>query len=76
MITLHFANPADSPTGAVCIRLRFARRDGVPALYYAHGSRTIRREDWPMPGATIHADSERDRRIVYDTLGVYPCTTD
>jgi len=73
---LRFANPADSPTGAGTIRLRFGRRDGVPVLHYAHGSRTIRREDWPIPGATIHADTERDRRIVRDVLGVDPCAAD
>lgn len=79
MIRLHFPTPADSPTGASPLRIRYSiQREGgraVPVLRYAHGTRELTREAWPgfeAAGARIECDSPREAGVVAEALALPP----
>lgn len=76
MISLHFPNLADSPTGRASLRVRYSlERDGgrmVPVLRFAHGTGQLTRSAWEgfsTAGAVLRADSERERRVLREVLG-------
>ena len=76
MIRIDFPTAADSPTGQTPVRIRFRmeRRGGatVPVLTYQHGAAELTREAWAgfqAAGATIAAESDRERAIVAEALG-------
>lgn len=76
MIRLHFPNPDDSPTCRTPLRVRYAleRVDGrmVPVLRFAHGTGELTTAAWAgfqAAGATLEADTERERAILAEVLG-------
>lgn len=45
-IIITFPNPADSPTGAEALRLRYSIDGDDVRLHYSHGKRQLTCDDW------------------------------
>lgn len=77
-IHITFPDPADSPSGAASIRLRYGmhQRNGrtVPVLTWRSASVVeLTQQAWDgyrRAGARITADTERERAVVLEALGI------